>query len=358
MKILFVVPSLDGGGAERHIVILANQLREMGLELGVVTFRPDGPLARVLSRGIPVFRLASERVNRGAAWALSGKILRRSVGGYLTRVLLYYAGGATRQLRSIAHGYKANVIVSCLWESDLFARIALGCRRDDRPMRWTSVIEYNLAANVREKLLGGVRILIPRLVYRTIDAFVAPSRVVESQIGSLISGHAIPIEVIPNALAYEMIRGLAERADNPRPDSRTRIVVAVGRFVWEKGFDLLVRSFRSVSEGIPEARLEIVGDGPLRAELESLVNSLGLATRVSFTGFLENPYAVMKRADVVVVPSRWETFGNVIGEAMILGKPVVAAACGGSEDLIESRYDGVIVGQDDVPGLSSRLWTC
>jgi glycosyltransferase involved in cell wall biosynthesis len=75
--------------------------------------------------------------------------------------------------------------------------------------------------------------------------------------------------------------------------------------------------------------LVIVGDGPLRKDLHQIVSSLALTNRVIFTGILSNPYPLMQRADVIVLPSKEEGFGLVAAEAAVLGVPFVGSDVGG-----------------------------
>ena len=83
--------------------------------------------------------------------------------------------------------------------------------------------------------------------------------------------------------------------------------------------------------------------------------ALGLQGAVVWAGFLQNPFPLMASARMLVAPSRWETFGNAVAEAMALGVPVVATRCGGPEDLIESGVSGVLVPVDDIDALARAI---
>jgi glycosyltransferase involved in cell wall biosynthesis len=125
------------------------------------------------------------------------------------------------------------------------------------------------------------------------------------------------------------------------------LVVSCGRLSRQKGHWHLLRAFRTVGETHPKARLVICGKGPLKAELTHLCRNLQIEEKVIWTGFLPNPLPLMARADLLVLPSLWEGFPNVLLEAMALGTPVVAADCisGPRELLVPDSDPGLKTGR-------------
>lgn len=114
-------------------------------------------------------------------------------------------------------------------------------------------------------------------------------------------------------------------------------VVSVGALKEVKGHDVLIRAFRKVVDGTPDASLQIVGDGPERERYESLINDLGLSQHVTITGWLskEEVRDKLHRASLFVLPSRNEGFGLALVEAMAVGMPVVASNVGGITEVTE-----------------------
>src|SRR2546425_838580 len=125
------------------------------------------------------------------------------------------------------------------------------------------------------------------------------------------------------------------------------IVVAVGRLVKLKGFDLLLQAFARLPDSMG-ARLLIVGDGEERAALSRAIDQLSLSERVVMVGWQTNPWQYMARAHALVVPSLTEAFPNVIGEALALGLPVLATDCsGGVREYLEDGLCGLLVPAGD-----------
>jgi glycosyltransferase involved in cell wall biosynthesis len=133
-----------------------------------------------------------------------------------------------------------------------------------------------------------------------------------------------------------------------RPD----IVLAVGRLVPEKGFDTLLEA---IARAVRRPRLVVLGDGPERQALEQRATSLGLADRVEFRGYLNEPWPVFREAKMLALSSHTEAFGNVLVEAMGHGLPVVATRCGGPEEVLaEGRY-GRLVPVGDVAAMAQAI---
>lgn len=127
-------------------------------------------------------------------------------------------------------------------------------------------------------------------------------------------------------------------------DGQVRFV-CVGRLSSEKGQRGLLEAFAAVRGRTPGVQLDLVGDGPLRAELEALAAALGIAEAVRFHGALSEAetLAVIARSDVLVLPSFMEGLPVVIIEAMALGKPVVASGVAGIPELVHDGANGLLV---------------
>jgi glycosyltransferase involved in cell wall biosynthesis len=138
-------------------------------------------------------------------------------------------------------------------------------------------------------------------------------------------------------------------------DSDVPVVLSVGRLVWEKDHTFLLRSFSTLLKRRP-ARLLLFGKGPLRKELETLRDELGLAGACELAGYCSNPYAAMARADLLVLSSRSEGSPNVLPESLACGCPVVATDCpsGPREILADGEY-GLLSPVGDAEALAAAM---
>ena len=123
----------------------------------------------------------------------------------------------------------------------------------------------------------------------------------------------------------------------------------------EKRYDVLIKAFEIVEKKIPEARLMILGDGPLRNQIEVMVPDL-IKDKLEFLGFQNNPYYYMCHASVFALTSDYEGFPNVVIEALACGLPVVSTDCKtGPREIIENGVDGWVVNRGDSEALAAGL---
>ncbi len=129
------------------------------------------------------------------------------------------------------------------------------------------------------------------------------------------------------------------------------LILALGRLHPNKAFDVLIKALVAV----PEAYVWLAGEGPLRAELETLAARAGVISRIRFLGWREDVASLFAAADLFVCPSRHEPLGNVVIEAWAQGIPVVAAAAEGPSQLIEDGIDGMLVPLDDPDAMAGAI---
>lgn len=158
------------------------------------------------------------------------------------------------------------------------------------------------------------------------------------------------VAIIPNPLPF------TPKAISPLSEKR---VIAVGRYVYQKGFDLLLKAWAIVEKTCPEWTLVIMGDGN-RSEYEGLVDELHIdKTRCKLLGRTEHIQDEYIKSSILVMSSRFEGFGMVLVEAMACGIPVVSFECPcGPKDIIKDRIDGILVENGNVEKLAeAMIWT-
>ncbi|CNG43720.1 glycosyltransferase [Mycobacterium tuberculosis] len=183
--------------------------------------------------------------------------------------------------------------------------------------------------------------------YRRLAALAVLTEAARADYARALAGSGVRVVRIPNAAPP--LPGPPSRREHP-------VVLAAGRLVRTKGFDLLLHAFAPVAADHPGWTLRIFGSGARRDRLRALVADLGLTGRVELRGRTRDLPAQMRRASVHVLPSRREGMPMVVIEAMGMGLPVVAFDCPhGPGELIDSGEDGLLVPAGDVEALTAAL---
>lgn len=323
MKIVICQSSLLQGGAEISAVTMANWLNQHGHEV--------------------VLALAADMAEPSLVASLRPEIPRSVVGflrpgGLLSRIV-GYVGGAFK-LRSLIRRLRPDVVIVNGDWLNLFCPIVL---KGSGPKIVTvdHIVHSFLPLKWILRVLYGIG-------HRCADVYVAVSAQVAAD---LESKRITPVHVIPPPISLpEVVR------KEVRHESDSYCVVGLGRLVEQKGFDLLIRSFKRALARDPRWRVEIWGEGPERANLQRLIGELELDDRVILRGATHAPFDILRRADIFAFPSRAEGFGRVLIEAMASECAVVVARCPGVPlDLIVDGESGVWCECGDVEALSTAL---
>lgn len=328
LRVLLVIPSFEGGGAERAWATLLQAFPQERLSCLIARFRQGGVFEADVPSGLPRYLVRGRRGDPTVVLRLA-RLIRRVKPDIVLAVLRY--ANVVTVLASLLAGSRTRLVIN-----------------------EQNVPEVEFAQNPGASLKR--RIL--RALYPRAHGVTAISQGVAD---ALVAGTGVPaarIRVIPNPVDVHAAAALGAQPP-PHPWMATAggppVIVAAGRLVWQKGFDTLLRAFRSVRD-VRDARLIILGVGPLAGELRALRDALALSASVEFPGFDPNPYRYFSRAACLVVASRYEGFGNVIVEAMACGTPVVATRCpSGPEEIISEGSNGLLVPVDDVPALASAM---
>lgn len=330
---LFFLPHLGGGGAEMNAVRVASALGCHGCDASFAVGRGPGSYARMLPESVGVKVLDTGRIDS------STLRLMRSV----------------RPLRQWVAKERPDLVCSFM-DAPSLAMLKALWKCADRP-RLVLSIQNSLTARYLDKrnLRSMLELQLIRKWYPRADHIVALSQGVASELEQLVREVRDRITVIHNA-------GLQESPGQqnnalpvaPRPDTG-QVIVACGRLVEQKGYPYLLRAFAEAARD-RDVWLWILGEGPLKGTLTELAETLGIGERVKFLGFQDDPHAYMRAADVFVLSSLWEGFGNVIVEAMAAGAPVVSTCCPhGPGEIIEHDVNGLLVPPRDEAALSKAL---
>jgi glycosyltransferase involved in cell wall biosynthesis len=174
-------------------------------------------------------------------------------------------------------------------------------------------------------------------------------------LGSALELNPDRIRVVHNPIDLAQIRKSANESI-PWPSDRPFIVTA-GRLEHQKGHDILLKAFAS-SDRARRLHLVILGRGSLENHFKRQAAELGVADRTHFMGFTANPWAWISKADLFVLPSRWEGFPSVAAEALACGAPVLVTACDfGPREVVEHGESGWVAPPEDPGAFSAAMDT-
>jgi N-acetylgalactosamine-N,N'-diacetylbacillosaminyl-diphospho-undecaprenol 4-alpha-N-acetylgalactosaminyltransferase len=356
-RVLFLINDLRMGGAERSLVNFVNHLRRVRADVVLIESAAD--LLAELRPGIELFTLdggGSAPVGRTEMQRLSASAPRQRWGQPRGRMLLELPMllEKARRLARIARATNAAGVSTFLNRSHTIALLAkmMFAPRLRIVINVHEMLSDHVDRHFSELERGFMRAFI-RHGFPRAHRIVAVSDGVKQDLVRHFSIAPERIAVIPNPVDLDRIRRAG--ADAVEGDDASPLIVAVGRLVQLKGFDVLIRAFARLPASFG-TRLLIVGEGDQRAALEQLIAELGVSDRATLLGTQTNPWKYMARADVVALASRSEAFPNVIGEALALARPVIATNCspGVAEYLDDGRY-GLLVPPDDVDALAAGL---
>lgn len=199
--------------------------------------------------------------------------------------------------------------------------------------------------------LDPVTRMLQRMTAGWADRCIAISKAVGGYAQETMGMKAERVRVIYNPLPDS---ATGERPPGEDPGDVAKLAI-VGRLAPEKGHGPFLRAAADWLKARPEVRLMVIGEGPLRAELEALVQSLGLSGQVEFTGQRDDVAALLREARVLVVPSLREGLGYVALEAMAAGCPVAAYAVGGLAEMIEDGKNGLLAPEGNASAMLANL---
>lgn len=286
-RLVFVLPSLEGGGAERVSLAFLDGLRPHCGDLHLILLRARGPLLGSVPEGVTLHDLGCDRLRQALP------ALVRALRGLKPNLVYSTQGYINVPLLALRRFYGVSVPLLLREANTPSASLA------QQRFRWFFQRAY-------------------RHLYPRADALICQSRLMRDE---LARDYAVPdsrLHLIYNPTSTAALRARLMPEREPGAGAR---FVAAGSLTRKKGFDRLIEWFARLS-GSPH--LTLCGEGPLRPLLEDRVNRLGLGGRVALPGYVASPWRRYAGADAFLLPSRWEGMPNVALESLACGTPVIA----------------------------------
>jgi GalNAc-alpha-(1->4)-GalNAc-alpha-(1->3)-diNAcBac-PP-undecaprenol alpha-1,4-N-acetyl-D-galactosaminyltransferase len=322
MRCTLIIYSLTSGGAERVISNMVNYWAAQGWEINLLTFDD----------------------NKKTFYNLDSRISHIPLGiaGYSPNQIMGLWNNLTRiqALRLAIINSKPNVVISFMHQTNEIVLLAT------RSLKVPVIVSERIDP-VRHST-GKIWEQLRQWTYPLADRIVVQTKRAGDYFSSKLQKR---ICVIPNPVLLPPYQ--TELSDKLLAE---RSLIAMGRLVPQKGFDLLLEAMAKLKDRYPKWTLTILGEGGLRSQLESLRDELGLGDRVHLVGRVKNPYEFLKQADIFIMSSRFEGFPNALCEAMACGLPVISTDCpNGPREIIRDGVDGILVPNEDVPALAAAM---
>lgn len=328
-RLCFLVRGLDGGGAQRDAILLANELQAGGIDTAILTLQSHGPLKALIRDDVPVIDLGEGRKKR-----------------------LAFAGPALYRL--LSRGKPRGVVSAEAAPNALLALTSRAIPAASRP----GIILREAASPVQARLNDPY--WQNRLAYRLAPRLYPMADLIltltEGARTDLINAFSVPAGKIVNLGTNAVITpAIRAEIDQSRRDPQPGHIFSVGRLSPEKGFVTLIEAFAQLRRTRP-ATLTIIGEGSERKTLETRISELGISEDVKLPGHHPHPIEALSQASLFVCSSTHEGLGNAIIEAMACGVAIVAtdAPHGPREILLGGRL-GPLVPVGDAAALAAAM---
>lgn len=330
-NILFVIDGMEFGGGERVFAQLINGLQEDRYAVSLASS-------------------AQESFYRA--------IVKAQVQRYSVNFSNRYNPMILRTLAKIIRENHIDIVHGQGGRAEFYARLATGLTK-------TAHYVSTIAMPVEGYDVGGLQKKIYRSLDRFSERYVDRFIVVSDALKAvMVRQHGIPTDRV-----VRIYNGIETDIYDPdvQVDQRNKIrsefaldenvilVGAIGRMVWQKGFDTFLRSIPEVLGQLPRVRFLLVGKGPLRASLEDISRRFGIEKVVIFTGHRRDIHSILAALDIIVVPSVLEGFPMITLEAMAMEKPIVATRIDGTVEQIRDGEEGLLVPPQSPAELSRAI---
>lgn len=330
LKLLFVIDNLQFGGGERVFAQIISRLPQDRYEI-LLSAHPNEQLPQAIRPWVEFFPLDfSKRHSFSLISRLSEIIKRNDI--------------------NIVHGQGAR--------AEFYGRLASRLAGNSKYVSTIAMpVEGFDVGPIRKRIYS----LFDHFSEKFVDRFLVVSDVLRDK---MIRRHGIPAEkVIRIHNGIEVDHYLPQDQSGLREGIRrkfdvgedTLLIGAIGRLVWQKGFEHLVQAVPKVMNKFPQTKVLIVGEGPLRDNLEALAQKLRIEKHIIFANFRSDVKEILSALDILIVPSLLEGFPMVTLEGMAMAKPIIATAIDGIREQIIDLKSGILIPPRDPDAITDAI---
>ena len=326
INVLFLIPTLDRGGAENVLVDLVNHMDQSRFHITVQTLFDRNSQKDRLWDGIRYksFLYRQFHGNSRLMARIPARLLYRLIVRERYDVVVSYLEGPT-----------THIIAGCPYP-------------ETKKVAW-----FHSALDTGRRFSAGFASIKAALqVYKALDKIVFVAKTVKKIIEET-AGTAFPNSVVMyNTINTEEIRSRSrESLEEPIFSENEISILSTGKITPVKGYDRLARVQKKLIDAGYKTHIYILGAGKDREEIEKYTAENAIADSFTFLGFQENPYKYVAKADLFVCSSRREGFSTAVSEALVLGVPVVSTNCSGAYELLGENNEYGIVTENNEDAL-------
>lgn len=325
-KLIFILPNLLGGGAEK---VMLNLISGLGVDKYIVIL--------ILLNNQSFYKIPQNvkkvyDLNKKSPWSFPFLAIK---------------------MLNIFYKESPDIIFSVLEDSHFVTYFAKKLYL--KKTHWL-IGERNVQSHiVGMQNFSKIKNIIAKKAYSSASRILAVAESVKEDLVSYYGVDDEKITVIYNGLRLDEIRMHSrEKVEHPWFNDSIPIIISVGRCEEQKGQEFLIKGFSEVIKDM-ECKLVIIGDGQKKGYLKILAGDLGISDNVVFLPFQRNPWKYMAKAAIFVSSSIIEGLPSVILEAMVCGVPVIATECGGVPEIVKNRETGVLVPTRDPSAFSKSI---
>lgn len=329
-KISFFLPRILHGGLTQVMLTLASAIIDRGYKVDIVTIHEQWPhqFDHLLPCDANLILLPESRPFL-SIWPLANYLKKAQADVLIT------AGSSANNIASLARLLAQSPTKIILTEHS----------------------EPSADVFKSEKVSDRIIPFLMKRLYSKADAVVAVSHNVAKDLSSFIKYPLEKIHVIYNPIISQKLTKLSfDDISHPWfSNKQTPIILFVGRLVEMKNIQLLLNAFSIVNESAP-SKLVLIGEGPEKEKLISLINELKISKNVLFLDYCINPYAYMRQSDVLVLTSKWEGLPTVLIEAMACGTQVIATDnLNGAKEILNNGKFGTLTPNNNAEMLAENI---
>jgi glycosyltransferase involved in cell wall biosynthesis len=347
-KVLFITPSLCQGGIERSQIIMLQLLDKSKYDLTLFMYGSDMTLLPLVPSEVRVvidkdkphyFRRPKAILLNGATKLFRHIDQRKKADEYQERLRVYIHGQKARHpAEAFFRNEQFDVVVSNAIGICTEMALYIQARK--------YIVWYRASVDMHHSMLSKA--------FPQYDYIMAVSEGVKDMLSANYPEIKKKIIVLQDFIFANEILEKSKEIYNITIKKDTCILCSCGRFTREKGFDMAVEAAKLLKEKGFCFVWYFVGDGADRSKLEKQISILGLQEDIVITGFVDNPFPIMKQCDIYIQPSYEEAFGRTIKEALILGKKIVSTNTAGGREILGNNQYGLIT-TIDAQGLADGI---